>query len=190
LEIYGNRYFKNHSNRNSRGIVALIILFHSTITKWSDMFVALSFLSIENKFVLTSCQTRCWKWLRKTVTRSWKWWKENPCNSMYHFVENPMRVHWNSRKRTKSSLGEFEEHHKWKVITWSPRSFPNFPSNFGISEGSLARIMGQLGSWHTKLFIILDKFGKFNVSRKESIGCAIKFRLPRLEAMGWLEPGK
>jgi hypothetical protein len=42
-------------------------------------------------------------------------------------------------------MREFDEHHKWKVITWLFGSSPDFPSNFGISEGSLAGITGQTG---------------------------------------------
>jgi hypothetical protein len=42
-------------------------------------------------------------------------------------------------------MREFDEHHKWKFITWLFGSSPDFPSNFGISEGSLARITGQTG---------------------------------------------
>jgi hypothetical protein len=42
-------------------------------------------------------------------------------------------------------MREFDEHHKWKVITWLFGSSPYFPSNFGISEGSLAGITGQTG---------------------------------------------
>jgi hypothetical protein len=42
-------------------------------------------------------------------------------------------------------MREFYEHHKWKSITWLFGSSPDFPSNFGISEGSLAGITGQTG---------------------------------------------
>jgi hypothetical protein len=40
-------------------------------------------------------------------------------------------------------MRELDEHHKWKVITWLFRSSPDFPSNFGISKGSLDGIAGQ-----------------------------------------------
>jgi hypothetical protein len=40
-------------------------------------------------------------------------------------------------------MREFDEHHKWKVITLLFGSSPDFPSNFRISEGSLAGITGQ-----------------------------------------------
>jgi hypothetical protein len=42
-------------------------------------------------------------------------------------------------------MREFDEHHKWKFITWLFGSSPGFPSNFGISEGSLAGMTGQTG---------------------------------------------
>jgi hypothetical protein len=42
-------------------------------------------------------------------------------------------------------MREFDEHHKWKVITWLFGSLPDFLSNFRISEGSLAGMTGQTG---------------------------------------------
>jgi hypothetical protein len=42
-------------------------------------------------------------------------------------------------------MREFDENHKWKFITWLFGSSLGFPSNFGILEGSLARITGQTG---------------------------------------------
>jgi hypothetical protein len=64
---------------------------------------------------------------------------------MYHFVSKRVSVHWKRCKRIESSMREFDEHHKWKVITWLFGSSPGFSSNFGISEGSLAGIIGQTG---------------------------------------------
>jgi hypothetical protein len=40
----------------------------------------------------------------------------------------------------------FEENHKLKVIPWLAGSSPDFPSNFGMSEGNLVGILGQVGS--------------------------------------------
>jgi hypothetical protein len=42
-------------------------------------------------------------------------------------------------------MREFDEHHKWKFITWLFGSSPNFMSNFIISEGSLDGMIGQTG---------------------------------------------
>jgi hypothetical protein len=42
-------------------------------------------------------------------------------------------------------MREFDEHHKWKVITWLFGSSLDFSSNIGISEGSLAGITIQTG---------------------------------------------
>ena len=53
----------------------------------------------------------------------------------------------------------FEEHHKWKVITWLVGSSPGFPSNFGISEGSLVGILGHVGSCKMGSFVSLVKSG-------------------------------
>jgi hypothetical protein len=38
-------------------------------------------------------------------------------------------------------------------------SFPDFPSNFGISEGSLIGILGHVGSCKMESFAILVKSG-------------------------------
>jgi hypothetical protein len=66
-------------------------------------------------------------------------------SSIYHFVVEPVSVRWKRRKQIESSMRELDEHHKWNVITWLFESSPDFPSNFGISEGSLAGIVGQTG---------------------------------------------
>jgi hypothetical protein len=42
-------------------------------------------------------------------------------------------------------MREFDEHQKWKVITWLFGYSPDFSSNFRISEGCLAGIIGQTG---------------------------------------------
>jgi hypothetical protein len=42
-------------------------------------------------------------------------------------------------------MREFDEHYKWKVITWLFGSLPYFLSNFGISEGILVGMTGQTG---------------------------------------------
>ena len=39
-----------------------------------------------------------------------------------------------------------EENHKWKFMTWLAGSSPTFPSNLGMSEGSLVGIAGHVGS--------------------------------------------
>jgi hypothetical protein len=59
----------------------------------------------------------------------------------------------------ESSMMLFEEHHKWKVITWLAGSSPGFSSNFGICKGSLVGILGQVGSCKMGLFASLVKSG-------------------------------
>jgi hypothetical protein len=59
----------------------------------------------------------------------------------------------------ESSMILFEEHHKWKVITWLAGSSPGFSSNFGISEGSLVGILGHVGSCKMGSFMSLVKSG-------------------------------
>ena len=79
------------------------------------------------------------------MARELKSWKDARGNSIYHFAAEPVSVRWKRRKRIESSMRDFDEHHKWKVITRLFGSSPNFPSNFGISEGSFAGIAGQTG---------------------------------------------
>jgi hypothetical protein len=63
-------------------------------------------------------------------------------------------------------------------------SSPDFPLNLGMSEGNLVGTGGQFGSWKTRSFISLDRSGKFNVSRKGSLGWGPEFQLGGLEVLG------
>jgi hypothetical protein len=51
----------------------------------------------------------------------------------------------------------FDENHKWKVMTWLAGYSPYFPSNLGMSEGSLEGILGHVGSCHIGSFVSLIK---------------------------------
>jgi len=53
----------------------------------------------------------------------------------------------------------FEEHHKWKVMTWLVGYSPAFPSNLGMSEGSLVGIAGHVGSCNIGSFVRLIRSG-------------------------------
>jgi hypothetical protein len=53
----------------------------------------------------------------------------------------------------------FEQHHKWKVMTWLAGSSPRFPSKLGMYEGSLVGILGHVGSCNIGSFVILLKSG-------------------------------
>jgi hypothetical protein len=59
----------------------------------------------------------------------------------------------------ESSMMLFEEHHKWKVMIWLARSSLAFPSNFGMSEGSLVGIAGHVGSCNMGSFVSLLRSG-------------------------------
>ncbi len=89
---------------------------------------------------------------------------------MYHFAAVPVNVLWNSLSLTESSFNELEEHQRWKVVACAPGSSPAFPSNLGMSEGSLVGTGGHKGSCLTGSFINFDKSGKFKVARKGSLG--------------------
>jgi hypothetical protein len=59
----------------------------------------------------------------------------------------------------ESSIILLEEHHKWKVMTWLARSSLAFPSNLGMSEGSLVGITGHVGSWNIGSFVSFLRSG-------------------------------
>ena len=69
-----------------------------------------------------------------------------------------------------SSIKEFKEHHRWKVITCVLGSSFAFPSNLGISEGNLVGMGGQAGEFLIRSLINLDKSGKFNVAKNGIFG--------------------
>ena len=171
LDMYGNSDLRNHSKRNSGGMVALIRLFrllHSWI--WSEMWVALFCLKVDNKSVPKSYRTRSWKWLRKALAKSQKLLKAAEGNSIYHLASIPVKVLWNSLNLIQSSFNKLEEHHKWKVVACALGSSPVFPSNLGMSDGNLVGTGGHKGSCLTRSFINFDKSGKFKVARNGSLG--------------------
>jgi hypothetical protein len=51
----------------------------------------------------------------------------------------------------------FDEHYKWKFISWLTGSSLGFTSNFGMFEGNLVGILGQVASCKMGLFVILVK---------------------------------
>jgi hypothetical protein len=67
----------------------------------------------------------------------------------------------------KSSIMLLEENHKWKVMTWLAGSFPAFPSNLGMSEGSLVGIAGHVGSCNIGSFV---SFLRSGMLREEKYG--------------------
>ena len=64
-------------------------------------------------------------------------------SSMYHLAAAPIRVRWNNLNLMESSMVLLDEHHRWNVIMWFWGHSPNFPSNLGMSDGSLVGIGGQ-----------------------------------------------
>jgi hypothetical protein len=53
----------------------------------------------------------------------------------------------------------FEEHHKWKVMIWLVGLSPTFPSNLGMSEGSLVGIVDHVGSCNIRSLVSLVRSG-------------------------------
>ena len=102
-----------------------------------------------------------WKYYRNMKARELKARYLACGSSMYHLVATPMRVHWNSLSLMESSMMLFDEHHRWDVIMWFWGHSPTFPSNMGMSDGSLVSMGGQKDWWKMGSFVNLAKSGKF-----------------------------
>ena len=188
LDNCGTKDLRNHSSRNSSGTGTLIRLFrrlHSRI--WSEMWSAVVCSKLASSSVPVLYLTGNWKWLRKAIASSPKEEYLERSRSMYHFATLLIRVRWNRRNWTESSLKELDEHHRWKVVTWSPKYLLGLPSNFGMSKGNLVSIEGQRGSRQIGSFNNLDKSGKCNVARNGSLGCWLC--TGRKELVVWLALG-
>jgi hypothetical protein len=69
----------------------------------------------------------------------------------------------------ESSMMLFEYHHKCKFITWLEGSSLGFSANFGMYEGSLVGILGQVESCKMGSFMSLVKLGRLR-DAKYAIG--------------------
>lgn len=92
--------------------------------------------------------------------------KVSPRSSIYHLATFPVRVHSNSLNLIESSTRVFHEHHKWKVVIWSPRYSPVFPSNLGMFDGGLVGIGGQTRLYWIGSLVNFDRSFKFKVVEK------------------------
>ena len=89
---------------------------------------------------------------------------ESPGRFTYHFAIAPIIVRWNSRSLTESSTMLLEEHHRWKDMTCLVGSSPCFPSNIGMSKGSLLGMVVHVGSWYMGSLVIFARSGKFKLA--------------------------
>ena len=173
-EIRGNNDLVNESTNNWYRIAALIsllCLLHSWI--WLDMWVEVLCGIEVKRSVPISLRIGSWKCVRNTVANEPKSTNECCGSSMYHFAAVTVKVRWKSHNRTESSMREFEEHHKWNVVTWFFLSSPCFPSNFGMFDGNFTRMGGHEGFCRMGSLINLDKSCKSKVVRKGNwrLGC-------------------
>ena len=123
-----------------------------------------------NNSIPESYQIGSWKWCKRALAKLPKSTNPTDGNSMYHLVDAPFKALWESLNLTLSSIKEFEEHHRWKVMMWVLGSSFAFPSNLRMSEGNLARMGGQTGECLIGSLINLDKSSKFNVAKNEIFG--------------------
>jgi hypothetical protein len=75
----------------------------------------------------------------------------------------------------ESSIRELEKHQIWKVIMWVLGYFPGFPSNFGISNSSLAGIGDQNGACCMGSFVKCEKSKRCKVDKKGSCWSGCKY---------------
>ena len=127
---------------------------------WSVMWVAV-FWRQDNKISTPSSYlTRSWKYCRNMKDKELKSGYLACGSSMYHLVVAPVRVRWNSISLIDSSTILFEEHHKWNVMMWFWGHSRSFPSNLGMSDGSLVGMGGQKVWWQMGSFVNWTKSGK------------------------------
>ena len=144
-------------------LISLHCLRHSWI--WSEMWVESPCWKEVNNSILESYQIGSWKWCKNALPRLPKSTKLVVGSSIYHLAAAPIKVLWKSLNLTLSSIKEFEEHHRWKVITCVLGSSFTFPSNLGMSNGNLFGIRGQVGECLIGSLINSDKSGEFNVAK-------------------------
>ena len=125
---------RKHSSKNAGGTSTVIKLFwHLHSRMWSEIWSAVVYLKLASSSMPALYLTGNWKWFRNAIANSSKEEYLERSISMYHFVTLPMRVCWNNHNCMESSFNELDEHQRWKVVTWSPRSSLGLASNFGMS---------------------------------------------------------
>ena len=126
---------------------------------WSEMWVASPCWKEVKNSVPKSYRIESWKWCKNALPRLPKSTKLTVGSSIYHLVAAPIKVLWKILNRMLSSIKEFEEHHRWKVITRVLGSLFTFPSNLGMPDGNLVGIGGQADECLIGSLINLDKLG-------------------------------
>ena len=172
LQIWGWSDFTNQSRMSA--LISLRHIRHSWI--WSEMWVASPCWKEVKNSVPESYQVGSWKWCMNALAKLPKSTKPADGSSIYHLVTAPIKVLWKSLNWTLSSVKDFEEHHRWKVITCVLVSSFTLPSNLGISDGNLVRIGGQASECPIESLINLDKSGRFKVARNGIFGGWTEFQ--------------
>jgi len=166
----GKRDLVNQSTNSWSKIVALISHrrhLHSWI--WSEIWVEVDWhndvkISIPISYLISN-----WKCVKNSIERELDSSKEFYNSSIYHLAMDPIRVHWKSCNRMELSMKEFEEQHRWKVITWLLGYSPGFPSNLGILEGCLEGMGGQKGECCMGSLVNHEISGKSKFPKNKSV---------------------
>ena len=117
--------------------------------------------------------TGSWKYYRNMKSKKLKSGYFGWGSSMYHLDAAPVRVCWNSLSLIELSTMLFDEHHRWNVMMWFWGHSLAFPSNLGMSKGSLVGMGGQNVWWHIGSFV--------NRAKSSKLICAMNRRFdPRL----------
>ena len=109
---------------------------------WSAICVEAVCLKFESSSRPLSWQMGNWKKVKNALAKDSKVTWDPDFSSTYHLDDGPVRVHWSNLNWMELSMMLFEEHHRWNVMIWLAGSSPTFPSNLGMSEGSLVGITG------------------------------------------------
>ena len=149
-----SKYYISQSSSNWSQMGALINLcihIHSCI--WSKIWEEIVWWSVLNSSVTVSYRIGNWKLVKNTIANVLNSQKECWGSLIYNFKTTMVMVIWNNHRRIEPSIREFDENHRWKVITSFLGSSPGLPSNLRMYNGNLTRMLGHEGSWCIISFI-------------------------------------
>ena len=165
--IGGRIVFRNQSRKiMSSSWILHKLRRHRHSWMWSVMWVAV-FWRQDNEISTPSLYLMgSWKYCRNMKAEELKSGYLACRSSMYHLDAVPMRAHWNNLSLIESSTMLFDENHRWNIMMWFWGHSPAFPSNLGMSEGSLVGMGGQNFWWWIGSFVNRAKSCKLRRAMK------------------------